>query len=115
MGMMVVSLARGIAHMVRLASVIAVLGLAVVAMVTAATAQEQKFAPIPRGPIPEQPPCTCRGTDGREFQMGETICLRTADGARIARCEMVMNNTSWIPTATPCPQALRPFTPRPAG
>jgi hypothetical protein len=81
----------------------------------AAAAQESKFAPIPRSPIPEQPPCTCRGTDGRQFQMGETICLRTAEGSRIARCEMVINNPSWTPTATPCPQASRPFTPRPAG
>jgi hypothetical protein len=76
-------------------------------------AAEGKFAPIPRGPVPQQPPCTCRGSDGQQFQMGETICLRTAEGSRIARCVMVINNPSWEPTATPCPQAQGPFTPRP--
>jgi hypothetical protein len=45
--------------------------------------------------------------------MGETICLRTAEGARIARCVMVENNPSWQPSATPCPQAFHPpMTPR---
>ena len=85
-------------------------GLAVAVLIAAAApaGAEGKFAPIPRGPIPPQPPCTCRGSDGASFQMGETICLRTAEGARIARCVMVENNPSWQPSATPCPQAFHP-------
>ena len=84
-------------------------GLAVAVMIAAAgpAGAESKFAPIPREPIPPQPPCTCRGSDGSSFQMGETICLRTAEGSRIARCVMVENNPSWQPSATPCPQALQ--------
>ena len=90
-------------------------GLAVAVLIAAAglAGAEGKFAPIPREPIPPQPPCTCRGSDGSSFQMGETICLRTAEGSRIARCVMVENNPSWLPSATPCPQALNPpMTPR---
>lgn len=91
-------------------------GLAVAMMIATAmpAGAEGKFAPIPREPIPPQPPCTCRGSDGSSFQMGETICLRTVEGSRIARCVMVENNPSWQPSATPCPQALHPnMTPRP--
>ena len=91
-------------------------GLAVAILFAAALPADAqgKFAPIPRGPIPPQPPCTCRGSDGASFQMGETICLRTAEGSRIARCVMVENNPSWQPSATPCPQALHPqMTTRP--
>jgi hypothetical protein len=96
--------------MVRLA-----LSVSVLALACGSAAAEGKFAPIPRGPLPEQPPCTCRGADGSQFQMGETICLRTAQGSRIARCVMVINNPSWEPTSTPCPQAALPYTPRPRG
>jgi hypothetical protein len=49
-------------------------------------------------PLPE---CTCRAA-GRSFKMGETICLRTPAGDRIAICEMVINVTSWTPTAKAC-------------
>ncbi|WP_460448914.1 hypothetical protein [Alsobacter sp. SYSU BS001988] len=69
---------------------------------------EGRFAPW--GPDPPLPPCTCRA-QGQTYQMGETICLRTVEGSRLARCVMVLNNTSWEPTATPCPQARGPFSP----
>ncbi len=61
------------------------------------------------GPQPPLPPCTCRA-DGRVFQLGETTCLRTPQGPRLARCVMVINNTSWAPEAASCPAAsLRPL------
>lgn len=87
-----------------------VLALAACAIAAAAAAPgfalaEGRFAPW--GPDPPLPPCTCRA-QGQDFQMGDTICMRTPDGSRIARCVMVLNNTSWEPTATPCPQASAP-------
>jgi hypothetical protein len=38
--------------------------------------------------------CTCRA-QGRDFQLGERACLTTPNGARLATCGMVLNNSSW--------------------
>ncbi len=50
------------------------------------------------------PDCTCRAL-GRSFEVGETACLATPEGRRVARCGMVLNNTSWTFTARPCPES----------
>jgi hypothetical protein len=98
--------------MVRVAAISAVVISALTMAAGSAAAQESKFAPIPRGPIPEQPPCTCRA-GGQSFEMGATICLRTPEGSRMARCVMVINNPSWEPTDKSCPSAgIAPFSPR---
>ena len=39
---------------------------------------------------------------GRDFELGQSTCLATPKGARIATCGMVLNNTSWQFTDTPC-------------
>lgn len=63
---------------------------------------------------PGLPPCTCRA-DGRDFQMGEVVCLRTNQGPRLARCVMVLNNTSWETIQQSCPSAQLSYSPRPRG
>jgi hypothetical protein len=50
--------------------------------------------------------CTCRGP-GVEATLGQTVCLKTATGLRLARCEMVLNNTSWKFLSDSCPEASR--------
>jgi hypothetical protein len=45
--------------------------------------------------------CTCRAMN-RDFELGRSVCLRTPDGARLATCGMVLNNTSWKISSTPC-------------
>lgn len=45
--------------------------------------------------------CICRA-QGREFELGQSVCLQTPRGARIATCGMVLNNTSWQFSETPC-------------
>jgi len=45
--------------------------------------------------------CICRA-QGREFELGETVCLASPKGPRIATCGMVLNNTSWQFSETPC-------------
>lgn len=50
--------------------------------------------------------CTCRA-EGVEATLGDTVCLKTSNGPRLARCEMVLNNTSWKFLDGPCPQASR--------
>ena len=47
------------------------------------------------------PDCTCRA-QGRDFALGQSVCLATPKGARMATCAMVLNNTSWQFTETPC-------------
>jgi hypothetical protein len=45
--------------------------------------------------------CTCR-SQGRDYELGRSVCLQSPKGARIATCGMVLNNTSWQFTETPC-------------
>ena len=54
-----------------------------------------------RGPLAALPPCTCRSPQG-EIELGGEACLRTPAGPRQARCVLVLNNTSWALSETPC-------------
>ena len=47
------------------------------------------------------PGCTCRARN-RNFELGQTACLQTPGGPRLAVCVMVLNNTSWQISDTPC-------------
>ena len=59
--------------------------------------------------------CTCRA-QGRQFELGQTVCLATPKGPRLATCGMVLNNTSWEFSETPCTvsDVSPPGTSRPA-
>ena len=46
-------------------------------------------------------PCRCR-FDGKEWRLGELVCMSTHVGTVLTRCDLVQNNTSWVPTTTPC-------------
>jgi len=48
--------------------------------------------------------CYCRA-EGRTFAQGETICLKTSEGPRLAQCQMAVNVMSWSITSKPCPEA----------
>ena len=54
--------------------------------------------------------CTCRAR-GQEFELGQKTCLQTPKGARIATCGMVLNNTSWQFSDTPCVVSDAPAKP----
>jgi hypothetical protein len=45
--------------------------------------------------------CICRAR-GQQFELGASVCLPTPKGARMATCGMVLNNTSWQFSDTPC-------------
>lgn len=45
--------------------------------------------------------CTCRA-QGRQFEQGQTACLATPKGPRLATCGMVLNNSSWEFSEAPC-------------
>lgn len=46
-------------------------------------------------------PCRCRA-GGRDYRVGELVCMSTHVGTVLTRCDLEHNNTSWIPTPTPC-------------
>jgi hypothetical protein len=47
------------------------------------------------------PNCICRAR-GKEFELGQSTCLASPKGPRMATCGMVLNNTSWQFSDTPC-------------
>ncbi|KFG71088.1 hypothetical protein [Microvirga sp. BSC39] len=47
--------------------------------------------------------CYCRA-QGKMFAPGEKVCLKTAEGSRLAQCRMEINVMSWGITETPCPE-----------
>jgi len=50
------------------------------------------------------PNCTCRHSGGDVLE-GEAACIKTPKGMAMARCERVLNNTSWKMLDVPCPFA----------
>jgi len=49
--------------------------------------------------------CTCR-YQGEDYGVGESICVKSPQGMRMATCAMVLNNTSWKFSNAPCPLSL---------
>ena len=45
--------------------------------------------------------CKCRYAGGEAAQ-GELRCIKTSEGLRLARCEMVLNNSSWTMLQEKC-------------
>jgi hypothetical protein len=45
--------------------------------------------------------CRCRA-NGRSYQLGEKICLKTPAGYRVAECQMSQNVTSWALAKDDC-------------
>lgn len=56
-----------------------------------------------QAPVHNPLDCYCRA-QGRTFAPGETICLKTAEGPRLAQCQMEINVMSWSITSKPCPE-----------
>ena len=73
-------------------------GLAVADPVSSASAQDSAATAGQ-----SRPECYCRA-QGKMFALGESACLKTSEGPRVAQCGMVLNNTSWRFTAQPCPE-----------
>lgn len=45
--------------------------------------------------------CTCK-YQGGDVAQGQTVCLKTSTGSSLARCDMVLNNSSWKMLDEPC-------------
>lgn len=52
-------------------------------------------------------PCRCRFQD-MEYRLGDEVCMSTPVGVVMTRCDLMQNNTSWVPTATPCTVSRAP-------
>jgi len=52
-------------------------------------------------------PCRCRFR-GQQLRLGTMVCMDTHLGTVLARCDLMDNNTSWIPTRTPCVMSRLP-------
>ena len=59
------------------------------------------FHGVISGATGEPIPCRCRH-QGSAYRLGDTVCMSTHLGVQLARCDLVLNNTSWIPTGVPC-------------
>ncbi len=57
-------------------------------------------------------PCICRYRE-QEFRLGDKVCLQTPSGAVLVRCDLMQNNTSWVPTDESCTISWRPLLPAP--
>jgi hypothetical protein len=68
---------------------------------------------LPVAASPASADCTCR-FQGRNYDLGQNVCMQTARGARIATCGMVLNNTSWQFSETPCVVSTAPPPASPA-
>jgi hypothetical protein len=68
------------------------LGLAVCLVATAATAQQGHH---------DKADCSCRAP-GKRVLLGDTVCLATAEGHRLATCVMNQNVTSWAISKEGC-------------
>ena len=56
--------------------------------------------------------CNCVA-NGQRIQLGQLFCIRTASGKQfLARCERVLNNTSWKRVQDSCPSASNMTTPQ---
>ena len=46
-------------------------------------------------PVNAGPHCHCRTAKSELVKVGDYTCIKTNEGLREARCEFVLNNTSW--------------------
>jgi len=54
------------------------------------------------GSVPASADCTCRSKDVVASE-GDVVCINTPLGQRLARCDKVLNNTSWTFLQDACP------------
>src|SRR5262245_13379807 len=58
------------------------------------------FHGVISGATGEVIPCRCRFR-GTAYRLGDTVCMTTHLGVQLARCDLLLNNTSWVPIGVP--------------
>lgn len=59
------------------------------------------FHGVTSGATGQAIPCRCR-FQGSAYGLGDTVCMNTHLGMQLARCDFMLNNTSWVPIGVPC-------------
>ncbi len=57
--------------------------------------------------------CQCL-YQGKRFEQGQLVCIKVDGASHLARCDMLLNNSSWTFLSTGCPTAAL-STPLPPG
>lgn len=112
----------------RIGVLLAACGAAIVSPASTRADEAWRTAPWPSAEQPAYPsspfhgmvdgdgqviPCRCR-FQGRDYKLGEEVCMSTHAGTVLTRCDLLLNNTSWVPTTTACVVSLGPGSaPRP--
>jgi hypothetical protein len=65
------------------------------------------FHGVISGATGEVIPCRCR-FKGDAYRLGDTVCMNTPLGIQLARCDLFLNNTSWVPIGVPCTMSRLP-------
>ena len=65
------------------------------------------FHGVPNAATGNKIPCVCVYR-GRDYRLGESICMNTHVGTVITRCDLSLNNTTWAPTTEPCTVSRAP-------
>lgn len=65
------------------------------------------FHGVISGATGEPIPCRCRYRDN-DYRLGATVCMTTHLGVQLARCDLFLNNTSWVPLGVPCTTSQLP-------
>ena len=59
------------------------------------------FHGVENGATGQRIPCLCR-FKGEDYRLGASVCMSTHLGTVVARCDLSLNNTTWVPTDQPC-------------
>ncbi|WP_246691107.1 MULTISPECIES: hypothetical protein [unclassified Mesorhizobium] len=43
--------------------------------------------------------------NGKSYEIGQVACLTVSDQSHMARCDLVLNNTSWTKIGDTCPDS----------
>jgi hypothetical protein len=62
--------------------------------------------------VPAQADCQCVAA-GKRYHLGEIACISLPEGDRLARCSMVLNNSSWMKLHDSCPVGFDESTGQP--
>ncbi len=59
------------------------------------------FHGVPNAATGRNIPCVCVYR-GKDYRLGEAVCMNTYAGTVVTRCDLSLNNTTWVPTTEPC-------------
>jgi hypothetical protein len=95
----------------RLSTALRLAGLSLIAIVPRlAWAEPLRTGPHNPSPLPDEAidgatglpiPCRCL-YQGKSYELGDVVCMRTHVGIVMTRCERFLNHTAWMPTSEPC-------------